>query len=85
MRRRWKRARVAAAAVLGGSLIALWLAWPLVTGAALLMDLARLEATTVMGALLARFPRLRLDPSDPSRGPEGDVFRKPPSLWVTWT
>jgi cytochrome P450 len=48
------------------------------------MDLARLQARTAVGALLARFPTIRLDPTQNGTGPRGDVFRKPPSLHVTW-
>jgi cytochrome P450 len=47
------------------------------------MHLARLEAHTVLGRLLERLPRLRLDPSRPST-PRGLVFRKPPALHVVW-
>ncbi len=46
--------------------------------------LARLEARTAVETLLARLPRLRLDPSSPS-APRGLVFRKPPGLSVLWT
>ena len=45
--------------------------------------LARLESTTVLGALLNRLPGLRLDPARPST-PHGLVFRKPPRLHVRW-
>jgi cytochrome P450 len=45
--------------------------------------LARLEAQVVVGTLLARLPRLRLDPGYPS-APRGLVFRKPPALRVRW-
>jgi cytochrome P450 len=48
------------------------------------MDLARLEARSAVSALLARFPGLRLDPDQPSAGPDGVVFRKPESLHVAW-
>jgi cytochrome P450 len=47
------------------------------------MHLARLEAHTAIGRLLARLPRLRLDPEHPS-APRGLVFRKPPTLHVLW-
>jgi cytochrome P450 len=47
------------------------------------MHLARLEAHTAIGRLLARLPRLRLDPKHPS-APRGLVFRKPPALHVLW-
>jgi cytochrome P450 len=46
--------------------------------------LARLEARTTVETLLARLPRLRLDPRSPS-APRGLVFRKPPGLSVLWT
>jgi cytochrome P450 len=47
------------------------------------VHLARLEARTALGALLARLPKLRLDPE---RMPEvrGLVFRKPPRLDAVW-
>ena len=45
--------------------------------------LARLEAQVAVGTLLARLPRLRLDPGYPST-PHGLVFRKPPALRVRW-
>ena len=45
--------------------------------------LARLEAQVAVGTLLARLPRLRLDPGYPS-APRGLVFRKPPALRVRW-
>jgi cytochrome P450 len=45
--------------------------------------LARLEAQVAVGTLLARLPRLRLDPGYPS-APRGLVFRKPPALRVQW-
>jgi cytochrome P450 len=48
------------------------------------MHLARLEAHTVLGRLLDRLPRLRLDPARPS-APRGLVFRKPPALHVVWS
>jgi cytochrome P450 len=47
------------------------------------VHLARLEARTALGRLLARFPRLRLDPSS-SPTVRGLVFRKPPELRVRW-
>jgi cytochrome P450 len=47
------------------------------------MHLARLEAHTAVGMLLDRLPSLRLDPARPS-APRGLVFRKPPTLHVTW-
>ena len=47
------------------------------------MHLARLEAHTAVGRLLARLPQLRLDP-DHSAAPRGLVFRKPPELRVLW-
>jgi cytochrome P450 len=45
--------------------------------------LARLEAQVAVGTLLARLPRLRLDPGYPS-APRGLVFRKPPALRARW-
>jgi cytochrome P450 len=45
--------------------------------------LARLETQVAVGTLLARLPRLRLDPGYPS-APRGLVFRKPPALRVRW-
>ncbi len=45
--------------------------------------LARLEAQVAIDVLLARLPRLRLDPRYPS-APHGLVFRKPPDLRVHW-
>ena len=47
------------------------------------MHLARLEARTALGRLLARLPGLRLNPAYPS-APRGLVFRKPPTLDVLW-
>jgi cytochrome P450 len=47
------------------------------------MHLARLEAHTAVGRLLARLPQLRLDPDHPT-APRGLVFRKPPELRVAW-
>jgi cytochrome P450 len=48
------------------------------------VHLARLEARTALGALLTRFPRLRLDPERPALV-RGLVFRKPPALEVLWS
>jgi cytochrome P450 len=45
------------------------------------VHLARLEARTALGELLARLPELRLDPEDPAEV-RGLVFRKPPRLAV---
>ena len=45
--------------------------------------LARLEAQVAVETLLARLPRLRLDPGYPS-APRGLVFRKPLALRVRW-
>jgi cytochrome P450 len=45
------------------------------------VHLARLEARTALGELLARLPELRLDPDDPAEV-RGLVFRKPPRLAV---
>ena len=45
--------------------------------------LARLEAQVAVGTLLARLPRLRLDPGYPS-APRGLVFRKPSALRARW-
>lgn len=47
------------------------------------MHLARREAQVGVGRLLARLPRLRLDPTHPA-APRGLVFRKPPVLRVRW-
>jgi cytochrome P450 len=47
------------------------------------MHLARLEAHTAVGRLLDRLPGLRLDPARPPAA-RGLVFRKPPTLHVTW-
>jgi cytochrome P450 len=47
------------------------------------VHLARLEARTALSRLLARLPRLRLDPSQ-SPAVRGLVFRKPEALWVRW-
>jgi cytochrome P450 len=47
------------------------------------MHLARLEAQTAAECLLARLPKLRLDPDRPT-APRGLVFRKPPRLDVAW-
>jgi cytochrome P450 len=46
------------------------------------MDLARLEATTALGAVLTRLPGVRLDDDAPP--PTGLVFRKPDRLPVRW-
>jgi cytochrome P450 len=46
-------------------------------------QLARLEASAAIAALLGSLPGLRLDPARPS-APQGLVFRKPPSLHVCW-
>ena len=46
-------------------------------------QLARLEATAALRALLDNLPGVRLDPALPS-APSGLVFRKPPSLHVRW-
>jgi cytochrome P450 len=48
------------------------------------VHLARLEARTALARLLARLPRLRLDPDRPS-SIRGLVFRKPPALYVLWS
>jgi cytochrome P450 len=48
------------------------------------VHLARLEARTALGALLTRFPRLRLDPERHAMV-RGLVFRKPPALDVLWS
>jgi cytochrome P450 len=45
--------------------------------------LARLETQMAIEVLLARLPRLRLDPRHTS-APRGLVFRKPPSLHARW-
>ncbi|MGI8666664.1 MAG: cytochrome P450 [Jatrophihabitans sp.] len=47
------------------------------------MDLARLEARTVLGQLLDAAPGLRLDPAQPATA-AGLVFRKPAQLHVRW-
>ena len=47
------------------------------------MHLARLEAHTAVGRVLARLPGLRLDPARHA-APRGLVFRKPPALRVLW-
>jgi cytochrome P450 len=47
------------------------------------MHLARLEAHTAVGRLFERLPGLRLDPAHPAAA-RGLVFRKPPTLHVTW-
>jgi cytochrome P450 len=46
-------------------------------------QLARLEASAALAALLDNLPGVRLDPDRPS-APRGLVFRKPPSLHVRW-
>jgi cytochrome P450 len=46
------------------------------------MHLARLEAHTAVARTLERLPNLRL--AGEPEGPRGLVFRKPPSLPVTW-
>jgi cytochrome P450 len=46
-------------------------------------QLARLETSAAITALLDRLPGLRLDPAQPAR-PRGLVFRKPPALHVIW-
>ena len=46
------------------------------------VHLARLEARTALTALLARFPRLRLDPHRRAPAVRGLVFRKPAALEV---
>ena len=46
------------------------------------MDLARLEATTALAAVLTRLPGVRLDDDAPP--PTGLVFRKPARLPVHW-
>jgi cytochrome P450 len=48
------------------------------------VHLARLEARTAVGALLRRFPRLRLDPDRPAPDVHGLVFRKPRVLYARW-
>jgi cytochrome P450 len=48
------------------------------------VHLARLEARIALARLLARLPRLRLDPDRPSQI-SGLVFRKPPALHVVWS
>jgi cytochrome P450 len=45
------------------------------------MHLARLEAATALGRLLDRLPAIELDAARPA-AVAGDVFRKPPELWV---
>jgi cytochrome P450 len=47
------------------------------------MHLARLEAHTAVGRLLARLPGMRLDAGQ-AAAPRGLVFRKPPELRVVW-
>ena len=46
--------------------------------------LARLEARIAVETLLARLPRLRLDPHHSLSTPRGLVFRKPSGLHVRW-
>jgi cytochrome P450 len=46
--------------------------------------LARLETRIAVETLLARLPRLRLDPHRSPSTPRGLVFRKPPGLDVRW-
>jgi cytochrome P450 len=48
------------------------------------IHLARLEARIGLSTLLARLPKLRLDPERPSTV-RGLVFRKPPALNVLWS
>jgi cytochrome P450 len=45
------------------------------------MHLARLEAQTALDRLLDRLPGVALDPARPA-AVAGEVFRKPPELWV---
>jgi cytochrome P450 len=45
------------------------------------MHLARLETATALDRLLDRLPAIRLDPARPAVV-AGEVFRKPPALWV---
>ena len=47
------------------------------------VHLARLEAQTGVALLLARLPRLRLDPAQPPRV-RGIVFRKPTAVHALW-
>jgi cytochrome P450 len=47
------------------------------------IHLARLETRVALARLLARFPRLRLDP-ERRAAVHGLVFRKPPTLHVVW-
>jgi cytochrome P450 len=47
------------------------------------MHLARLETATALDRLLARLPAVRLDPARPA-AVAGEVFRKPPALWVVF-
>jgi cytochrome P450 len=49
------------------------------------MDLARLQARTVLRLLLAELPGLRLAPGRPPPEPVGLVFRKPAEVWLDWT
>lgn len=48
------------------------------------LHLARLEARTVVGKALARWPGLRLDPDREPPRARGLVFRKPPAVQVRW-
>ncbi len=48
------------------------------------VHLARLETRTAVGALLRRFPRLRLDSDRPPPEVNGLVFRKPRVLYARW-
>jgi len=48
------------------------------------VHLARLEARTAVGALLRRFPRLRLDADRSPPDVHGLVFRKPRVLYARW-
>jgi cytochrome P450 len=48
------------------------------------MDLARLQARTVLRLLLAELPGLRLAPGRPPPEPVGLVFRKPAEVWLDW-
>jgi cytochrome P450 len=48
------------------------------------VHLAHLETQIALSSLMARFPRLRLDPDNPA-AVRGLVFRKPPALHVLWS
>ncbi len=48
------------------------------------MHLARLEVQTALRLLLARLPRLCLDPYEPAPATSGLVFRKPQELHLCW-